>query len=389
MSQDIPVGVHRLHDDVSLDYQLNRLSCLGGGRLDEIRDVAARIRDLDDWKREFLALAERAASEGRTQEEAAYLRAAEFMMARGDPDKSAAYERQAKLFSQLHAADVESGRLRLEAAPYAGGTLPVWSVAPAPEGEARGTVVLHGGFDSYGEELYLLARAFGDAGYETHLFEGPGQGSVLRRQGIPLTTDWEHPVSAVLDHLGLDGVTLVGLSLGGYLAPRAAAYEPRIRRVVAWGVMWDFFEVALSTRPAAVRAVMRTLLGLRADALIDRLLARQMRRDPFMRWAVEHGTYALGSETPSANFRAMKRFATRDFSSRITQDVLLLAGTEDHYVPVSHFHRQAEALTRARSFTGRLFSAEEHAQTHCQIGNIPLALRVVIDWIEERTESDR
>jgi len=53
-----PVGVHELHDDTSLDFQLNRLATLGGGELEEIRKLAARIRDLADWKREFLTLAE-------------------------------------------------------------------------------------------------------------------------------------------------------------------------------------------------------------------------------------------------------------------------------------------------------------------------------------------
>ncbi len=57
-----PVGVHELHEDTSLDFQLNRLATLGGGRLEEIREVAPRIRDLADWKREFLALADRAVS---------------------------------------------------------------------------------------------------------------------------------------------------------------------------------------------------------------------------------------------------------------------------------------------------------------------------------------
>ena len=54
-----PIGVHHLHEDTSLDFQLNRLATLGGGRLEEIRTVAPRIRDLADWKREFLALADR------------------------------------------------------------------------------------------------------------------------------------------------------------------------------------------------------------------------------------------------------------------------------------------------------------------------------------------
>ena len=59
-----PIGVHDLHEDTSLDFQLNRLATLGGGRLEEIRTVAPRIRDLADWKREFLALADRHSCRG-------------------------------------------------------------------------------------------------------------------------------------------------------------------------------------------------------------------------------------------------------------------------------------------------------------------------------------
>ena len=65
----------------------------------------------------------------------------------------------------------------------------------------------------------------------------------------------------------------------------------------------------------------------------------------------------------------------------------LLAGSEDHYMPLAHFHRQARALTQVRSFTGRIFTRAESAQTHCQCGNLGLALQVMLDWIDERTAS--
>jgi len=39
----------------------------------------------------------------------------------------------------------------------------------------------------------------------------------------------------------------------------------------------------------------------------------------------------------------------------------------------------------ARSVTGRIFTSEEHAQNHCQIGNIKLALDVILEWIEEKS----
>ncbi|RMF20610.1 MAG: alpha/beta fold hydrolase, partial [Deltaproteobacteria bacterium] len=218
----------KLHDDVSLDFQLNRLVTLGGGDLEEVRAVASRIDSLDDWKREFLALADQALGEGRKEHAAAYLRAAEFFMAPGDPDKMEAYDRQAALFREIVAEDLEAGRLQETRVAYEGGYLPAWHLR-LPEGQAsRGTIVVHGGFDSYAEELFSLVAHVPARGYEAILFEGPGQGAVIRKQGIAFTTQWERPVAAVLDHFGLSDVTLVGISLGGYLATRAAAFEPRV-----------------------------------------------------------------------------------------------------------------------------------------------------------------
>ena len=380
-----PVGVHDLHSDVSLDFQLNRLATLGGGRLEDIRLAAGQIRDLADWKRQFLALAESAQAEGRLANAAAYFRAAEFFMPPEDPDKMAAYDNQAKIFREIASEDFASGAVREAEVPYESAHLPAWILTPPQGVQRKGVVVIHGGFDSYAEELYALVRCIPQAGYETVLFEGPGQGSVIRRQGIPFTTKWERPVAAVLDHLGLDDITLIGLSLGGFLAPRAAAFLPRIKRVIAFDVCWDLFEAGLSGRPAPLRLAIRTLMALRAGRLIDALSARQMERDPFTRWAIEHGSYVFGVERPYDYFRRLQKFTTRGISHRVEQDFLLLAGTHDHYMPLDHYHRQARALTHVRSFTGRIFTSAESAHTHCQCGNLGLALNVILAWIDERT----
>ena len=66
----------------------------------------------------------------------------------------------------------------------------------------------------------------------------------------------------------------------------------------------------------------------------------------------------------------------------MTQDVLLLAGSADHYVPLRQLHRQMLALTNARSVTARVFMPAEQAHNHCQIGNIGLAVQVIIGWLE-------
>lgn len=386
-SFNFPIGVHSLHSNTGFDFQLNRLAGLGGGDLEEIREAAQQIGDLNDWKREFLALGERAMAEKRLQHAAAYLRAAEFNMVPGDPDKAKAYEQQASLFEDLYADDVATGRLRKEQVIYEGGHLPVWNIAVPDDQASKGIIIVHGGFDSYGEELYPFARALADAGYEAVLFEGPGQGSVIRRQGIHFTAEWERPVKAVLDHFDFDDVTLVGISLGGYLATRAAAFEPRVRRVVAFGVMWDFFEVVSSKLPIAARILQRTLSALGAKSLLDKGIRRRMEDDPLIKWAIEHGCYVFGVESPAEYFNKMRHFTTRDISSKINQDFLLLAGNGDHYVPIEHYHKQAQALTNVRSFTGRIFTAQESAQSHCQVGNVGLALRVILDWVDERSNA--
>ena len=59
-----------------------------------------------------------------------------------------------------------------------------------------------------------------------------------------------------------------------------------------------------------------------------------------------------------------------------------MAGTEDFAVPLPNFCKQIDALKNVRSLTARLFTKEEHASAHCQIGNIGLALDVITGWID-------
>jgi hypothetical protein len=97
--------------------------------------------------------------------------------------------------------------------------------------------------------------------------------------------------------------------------------------------------------------------------------------------------HVQGVRTPAKFFEAVRRYTTLPVSDLVRQDVLLMAGSEDHYVPLSQLPQQLAALTGARSVSARLFTREEQAQNHCQIGNIGLSIAVIIDWISERTES--
>jgi dipeptidyl aminopeptidase/acylaminoacyl peptidase len=113
-----------------------------------------------------------------------------------------------------------------------------------PPGEERAPLVmLIPGLDSTKEEFFHWENVFLARGMATLSMDGPGQGE----SGFALTIrpDYEVAVAAMLDavagHPGLDGerIGAVGVSMGGYYAPRAAAFEPRIKAVVGISGPYD------------------------------------------------------------------------------------------------------------------------------------------------------
>jgi len=77
----------------------------------------------------------------------------------------------------------------------------------------------------------------------------------------------------------------------------------------------------------------------------------------------------------------LRTFRTVPFSSRITQDVLLTAGTDDHIVPLEQLFDQTRSLTNAHSVTVSLFTEYEGCVAHCQNGNEALLLAYVRNWL--------
>jgi pimeloyl-ACP methyl ester carboxylesterase len=105
------------------------------------------------------------------------------------------------------------------------------------------------GLDSTKEEFFFLEQSFLDRGLATVSVDGPGQGET--GLALPIRHDYETALAPLLDLLeGRDDIDterlgVVGVSLGGYYAPRVAAYESRVRAVVGlsgpyrWGDLWD------------------------------------------------------------------------------------------------------------------------------------------------------
>jgi pimeloyl-ACP methyl ester carboxylesterase len=380
----LPIGYHAIHPDVSLNFQMNRWFGWVGDvdMLDEMREVAPRITTYADWQREFAALAQQALAKAQNLKAAYYLRAAEFFLPAGDPQRKPMREKFLQL-TRHHYGVKPSDQHRV---PYADGSvhgfLPVYRFTPA---HPKGTVVFFGGFDSYLEELFLGFFWLRDAGYDVVAFEGPGQGGALFDAGLPMTHEWEKPVTAVLDHFGLSDVSLIGLSMGGYFVIRAAAIEPRVQRAIAYDIFFDAFDCNLRQMPSSFRLVLLVLLQLKLDFLVNALARRAAKRSLVIGWGLHHAMHVTGTTTPAAYLHAIQRYTAAEISSRVTQDVLLLAGSEDHYVPVEQFYRQIAALKNTRSLTARLFTRAESAQNHCQAGNYGLAFQVITAWLDSQS----
>jgi pimeloyl-ACP methyl ester carboxylesterase len=188
-------------------------------------------------------------------------------------------------------------------------------------------------------------------------------------------------VKAVLDYFNLEGVTLMGISMGGCLALRAAAFEPRVQRVIAYDVFYDWMGTTME-KLKPIRPILNLLLNGNARGLFNQLLAVIMKKSPLFDWSTRRAMLVLGVPTPYEVFQKSKGYTTRDVSPLVKQDVLIMAGAEDHIIPLSHFYQQAEALTNVRSLTARLFTRAENAQNHCQVGNLRLVVDSITNWIE-------
>ena len=376
-----PVGYYDLHPDASLNFQMNRWFNWVGDEemLDEMRAVAPQITSYQDFTREFLKLAEQASAKGQNLKSAFYLRAAEFFMFPDDPAKDKSRLEFLKLIRQYYGVPASERIL----VPYEAGALPTYRFTPE---HPKGTVVIFGGFDSYIEEWFSALFALRDAGYDVVAFDGPGQGAALEEFHIPMTHAWEKPVKAVLDYFQLDEVTLMGFSLGGGLVIRAAAFEPRIQRVISDDILTDFFETALRQLKPTARSVIKMLVQAGAELPVNALIHSAMRKSLVAEWGVKEGMHVTGSDSPYAFLRKIVNYQTASISNKLTQDVLLMAGAEDHYVPVHQFADQIRTLSNVRSLTARLFTRHQQAQNHCQIGNMGLALKVITTWLDELSE---
>lgn len=373
-------GHYQLNDEPNYNFQLGRVINWDGGLLEDIEPIAKRITTPREWKEELIKLGDKAVKENRTENAIAYYRMSEFFMYSGDEDKLKYYRFAKALFYDYYKDYFINKVVEKKEVPYKNSKMPV--LMSKTKKEKKGTIILFGGNDSYMEELFFPMIYLSENGYDIYLFEGPGQGAMLREQNVKFTHQWEEPVQAMLDYFGLEKVVLIGISLGGMLAPRAAAFEKRVDKVVAWSVFPSFLEVLLYDFPPFVKFLYKSMLKLKLRSMFNIVLKKYMKKYPKADWGINQGMHAYGAKSPYDYLCKIAAFKMTDVAHLISQDVLILQGKDDHFINWALYKQEIDSLKNARSLTLRLFTDKEEASDHCQVGNTKLALDTILKWLE-------
>jgi pimeloyl-ACP methyl ester carboxylesterase len=372
-----------------------------GADISEVLQATTRMQagDEQNWFAEWTALGDRNMDRARSirnrqSRGEAMLRAhtyyarAQFYLPWNDPKRPPAFDLTRKVFYEgldtlsvaYEKIDVPYGANQLKAVYY-----------PAPNPIAGPLIVFCGGFDSILEELYFfLAASAISRGYSVLTFDGPGQGAPLREQGLHFTHEWEKPTSAVVDaflanHSQPEKMVLIGMSLGGYLAPRAAAFEPRIDGVVSYDIGYDMQAAFTSTVSPFLTLLQEVDLG----NLADEIARFASRTNPSLRWLLSNSQWTLGSTGLLEMLEAMSPYTLDGVAERIRQDVLILAGAEDQFIPLNQVERYQQALVNARSITTKVYDGASGGHEHSQLGAPTLWQADFFDWIEEKFGQSR
>lgn len=278
----------------------------GGATVGETFYVASRIdeKDPDSWVEEWSNLAARVEEEAvRSLERGhmasareAYLRAFTYyrtatpLLHASDPRFRATWEMMRTCFRR--AAGLFDPPIEPVEIPFEGSTLPAYFVLGQGDGEKKPTLIMVGGGETYAEDLYFWGGAGAvDRGYNALLVDMPGQGATPF-EGMHHRHDVEVPMQAVVDHLlgrsevDPERVAAYGVSLGGYIVLRSAAFEKRIGACAASTPIVDWHQALINAMPPVLRSAPRFLFG--AVTKLGRLFSptQQVAFEKLFEWQV-------------------------------------------------------------------------------------------------------
>lgn len=272
-------------------------------------------------------------------------------------------------------------------------SMPGWHARVDDTGEPRPTVVHTNGYDSNVAEM--MAAHVPPAirrGYDMLLFDGPGQGRCLVRDGVPIRPDWEAVVTPAVDAalarpgVDPDRIVLAGWSFGGFLAPRAAAFEHRIAALVADPGQWDQRDalVAHLPIPDAAKAAFPDVDPSVLDPMVAWLEGPD--GDPGLRWRLlRRGPWVHGTGTLFEALAALSAFEVSSVAEHIACPTLVTQAEGDPSAA------GASRLIEAVSGSPKVlvpFTAAEGGQGHCEGAARALYHQRVYDWLDEVLAGD-
>lgn len=382
----------------------------GGSQFGEVLAIASRIKpgDYDSWFEAWNATADSVAKEAADRlarghpvsardgylRASNYYRSSEFFLHGNprDPRIALAYRRSVdcyKACAALFDPPIEPVEI-----PYERTSLPGYFHRPDLSSHPRATIIMHSGFDGSAEEMHFIgARAAAERGYNVLAFDGPGQFGPLHREGLTFRPDWEKVVTPALDFaLKLPSVdpgriALMGVSLGGLLAPRAAAFEKRIAAVIANDGLYDYAAAQLAKVAPQDRERIKDMLTADSAPELDQALDQAMKTHPTARWAFAHGMYAMGAPTPRAYLAASLAYNLRNGVAEAIACPTLVCEAEGDLFFKGQPQELYDHLTCRKSLIH--FTDDEGAGAHCQAGAGRLAFARIYDWLDETLAQQR
>jgi len=360
------------------NFQINRVLTYGelASDMDTVRIKCKDIKTFDEWIKVWTSIGETEKQNNHFLKAAYAFRMAEFFMKSTDSKKEQLYEECIECFYKAFDNELKIP-YKKHSIPFEGKTLHCISMSSE---NPQGTLLVCGGYDSFIEEFVCQLNGLVEKNYNVILFEGPGQGKCLL-QKLYFRYDFEKASSAILDYFNINECAMIGISWGGYFAMRSAAFEPRIKAVVAYDVLDNGFEVMTNVFPSFICKIVRYAFHHNNRNFLNGMVNFCIKKSVIADWAFSQGMYITGTSSPYEFYENLSQHTLEGVTDSITQDVLLLAGEKDHYVPLEQYYRLKENLPKAHSLTCRLFTEKEGGEQHCQIGNHQLAIDYIINWL--------
>jgi pimeloyl-ACP methyl ester carboxylesterase len=245
------------------------------------------------------------------------------------------------------------------------------------------------GYDSDLTEMFVAhVPAAVARGYDILLFDGPGQGRNLIRDGVALRPDWENVVGPVIDwvlerpEVDPARVVLAGWSFGGFLAPRAAAFEDRLAALIADPGQWDQRDGFIDRLPLTDEQKATFPVGVDPSALDEmQAFLAGPQGDPSLRWALlQRGLWVNDQPSLFDLFVDLDRYRISDVAAQISCPTLLTRAEGDPIAAGAG--KLFDALTVQRKALVR-FTATEGAGGHCEATSRRLFHQRVYDWLDE------